>query len=422
MAVMFEDPDRYARRTFLRGTTAALGVGTLGTAAAAGQSGDKLRLFAEQEVPGALEAVTQGRYAYVATGDGMTVVDWSTPGRPERVGRVDATDPASGVLDVKVDGDVASMAHNGGPGVTLVDVADPNDPREAALYDTGAHVHNNFVADDLVYVGVNESGDSPFSRDRVEILDASDPDDPEKVGEWRLADGYPGYASGWVSPLHDLYVQGDRAYLAHWDAGTVALDVSDPADPEAVARFGGDPRADEPPEDDEFPLERYLTKPGNAHYVQPSPDGDHVYVGAETFPQVFDEDPDTDQYGGIAVWNVTDLSSPEQVAYVSPPEEGGFRTAHNFDLTRNRLHASWYRGGARVYDVTDPTSPTEEAVYRPDDAFYWTAVAERGFTVASRIGGGLVFLSRDNGKKQPPAFDGDDEPPEDPGIEAERRA
>jgi hypothetical protein len=75
-----------------------------------------------------------------------------------------------------------------------------------------------------------------------------------------------------------------------------------------------------------------------------------------------------------------------------------------------------------VYDVTDPTSPTEEAVYRPDDAFYWTAVAERGFTVASRIGGGLVFLSRDNGKKQPPALDGDDEPPEDPGIEAERRA
>ena len=411
----------YARRTVIRATTAALGVGTLGTVAAE-RSGDGLRLFAEQEVPGALEAVTQGRHVYVATGDGITVVDWSTPGRPERVGRVDATGPASGVLDVKVDGDVASMAHNGGPGVTLVDVSDPADPREAALYDADAHVHNNFVADDLVYVGVNESGDSPFSRDRVEILDASDPDDPEKMGEWRLADAYPGYASGWVSPLHDLYVQGDRAYLAHWDAGTVVLDVSDPTDPEPLARFGGDPQADEPPEEDGFPLERYLTNPGNAHYVQPSPDGDHVYVGAETFPQVFDEDPDTDQYSGIAVWNVSDIDTPEQVAYVSPPEEGGFRTAHNFDIAANRLHASWYRGGARVYDVTDPTSPTEEAVYRPDDAFYWTAVAERGFTVASRIGGGLVFLSRDNGKKQPPAFDGDDEPPENPGIEAERRA
>jgi len=254
-----------ARRTFLRGVSATLGVAAVGTGAAGETEG--LRLFAEQPVPGALEAVTQGRYAYVATGDGMTVVDWSSPGRPERAARVDASPPASGILDVKVDGDVASMAHNGGPGVTLVDVADPAEAQEAALYDAGAHVHNNFVADNLVYVGVNESGDSPFSRDRVEILEASDPYDPTKVGEWRLAEAYPDYAGGWVNPLHDLYVQGDRAYLAHWDAGTVVLDVSDPTAPEALTRFGGDPRADDPPADDEFPLERCLTKSGNVHFV-----------------------------------------------------------------------------------------------------------------------------------------------------------
>ena len=36
----------------------------------------------------------------------------------------------------------------------------------------------------------------------------------------------------------------------------------------ALGRFGGDPRADDPPADDEFPLEWDVTKPGNAHLVQ----------------------------------------------------------------------------------------------------------------------------------------------------------
>ena len=53
----------------------------------------------------------------------------------------------------------------------------------------------------------------------------------------------------------------------------------------ALGRFGGDPRADDPPENDEFPLERYLTKSGNVHFVQPSQDGDYVYVGVETYPR-----------------------------------------------------------------------------------------------------------------------------------------
>jgi hypothetical protein len=47
-------------------------------------------------------------------------------------------------------------------------------------------------------------------------------------------------------------------------------------------------------------------------------------------------------------------------------------------------------------------------------------VEARGFSIASRIGGGLVFLGEDEGKRQPPAFDGEDAPPEEPGIEAER--
>ena len=53
----------------------------------------------------------------------------------------------------------------------------------------------------------------------------------------------------------------------------------------ALCRFGGDPRANDLPADDESPLEVYLTKAGNIHCVQPSPDGDYVSFGVETYPR-----------------------------------------------------------------------------------------------------------------------------------------
>jgi hypothetical protein len=86
------------------------------------------------------------------------------------------------------------------------------------------------------------------------------------------------------------------------------------------------------------------------------PDGNHVYVGAETF---------LGRPGGIDVWDVSDLEAPAQVGRIEPPDVDAFRTAHIFDVTANRLHASWYAGGVRVYDVTDPIDPVERAHLRP---------------------------------------------------------
>lgn len=66
----------------------ASGVG----AASAKPKREKLRLFGEEAVAGAAEAVTQDGYAYVALNDGyganasgMAVIDWKQEGRPETV-------------------------------------------------------------------------------------------------------------------------------------------------------------------------------------------------------------------------------------------------------------------------------------------------------------------------------------------------
>ncbi|SEO80588.1 LVIVD repeat-containing protein [Halogranum amylolyticum] len=380
-----------------------------GTAANEG----RLRLFSDVAVDGALEAVTQGNYVYVATGSGLAVVDWRNPARPEVVARLDASDPdegeVGGILDVKVDGDLASLASNEGSGVTLVDVSDPTTPEELGFYDAGHGIHNNFLDGEYAYLTVNESSDYPFSEARTEVVDVSDPTAPVKVGEYRLRDHFSGYATSGTSPCHDVYVQDDRLYQAFWDAGTVVADVSDPSDPQTVSQFGAAPKGDEE-FSGSFPLERYLTSPGNAHYVQPSPEGRYVYVGAETFPGEYVEDPDHHDYGGIKVFDVSDPDDPFELTRIAPPNLDVFRTSHNFDVTENRLHTSWYDGGVAVFDVTDPATPERVGHYAAEGSSFWTAVQARGFTVGSDIGGGLVFLHADRGSRRPPAFEGDARP------------
>lgn len=374
-------------------------------------STDTLRLFSEVAVEGALEVSTQGNYAYVATGDGLAIVDWHDPLRPDVVGSMTAAEPAGGILDAKVEGDLVSLASNDGPGITLVNVRDPTNPIEIGFVNVGHHIHNSFLADGYAYLTVNESGDAAFSEARTTIVDVRDPAAPHVVGQYRLKDDFPEFALGGVSPCHDIYVQDDLLYQAFWDAGVIIADVSDPTDPKLVTQFGNAPLAAEPG----FDAERYLTLPGNAHYVQPSPAGDLVYVGAETFPGSFVETPDGDDYGGITVFDISDVTDPQQLAHIDPPTVDAFRTSHNFDVTANTLHASWYNGGVTVHDVTDPSNPETVAGYHTDDTSFWGADAARGFTIASDIGGGLVFLHEDRGRLDVPGFDGTGRP-DSPGI------
>lgn len=431
------DPTRRSVLKFLG--TSALAASSGGVASAASQPG-MLRLFSEQSVPGSMETVTQGHYAYVANGAGMHIVDWQNPGRPETVATVDLHDdlpnPTPNVKDVKVEGNVAALANDTEDpgGIALYDISDPTNPEFQSFYepDPPSNIHNCHVVGNHAFLTLGEptnidtDGDGErdlvriFGDAGVEIVDISNPANPTHASTWLLKDELPGYAKGAVSPCHDLYAQDGLVYCAFWDTGTIVLDVSNPTDPQFVTQFGAAPKADteiRPWRVEEesirdylsnvFPTGRYLSLPGNAHYVQPSPDGDHVYVGAETF---------IGAPGGIDVWDVSDLTAPEKVGHIDPPDADGFRTSHNFDVTENKLHTSWYAGGVRVYDITDPTNPVEEAVYMPENVSFWTAVDARDFTVGGIYGGGVTFLHQDRGAKQPPAFSGD-APPNRPEVD-----
>ena len=456
------------RRTVLK----TLGIGVMGgtvltgsTTASEDPLSTQLDLLGTHPIDGATEVVTQDRYAYVAfsgefeeppvNAGGLAVVDWTDPTEPRTVySRTfgaplipDApTELQYFTLDAKVAGDVAGLANDGAPGgVAFFDVSDPEQPEHVSFYDVStedrprASVHNFFLDGEYAYAGVtadtvvDTDGDGepdrvrPFGETGVDIVDVSDPTNPTRVGTWELKD-FPGpdfEKAGLANGFHDLYVQDGLAYVCFWDAGIVVLDVSDPSAPELVAHFGEAPGAtrevrffeigeEDPGEylQETEQLERALTLPGNAHYVQPSPDGRYVYVGAEAFG--------SREPGGIDIWDVSNigglLAGPNQVGQIVPPDIElskadrkyldanpildtedpraleVLRTSHNFDVTTDRLYTSWYAGGVRVFDITDPRTPTEIGAYEPDDGSFWTAVAADEIIVASDIGTGLVFL------------------------------
>ena len=416
---------RLTRRTALK-TGAAFGVaGFSGIASAGGHddSGD-LRLFSEQAVDGSTEVVTQNNYAYVATGSGLAVVDWRNKLQPSLEVEMDV--PGTGVADVKVDGDLLAISsqdgeNDGDIGTHFYDISDPTDPQfQGTWQELPAGVHNHFLDGETAYI----TREFPFDDSALKILDVSDPTNPTLLSEWPQPGEFLREQA--TALVHDVYVQDDYAYISFWDAGCWVLDVSDASNPVPVSSFSEDPDWDDQLFEQDFSNPEYLDRlflpPGNAHYAQPSPDGDHVYVGAETFPgSVGISNPDEDDFGGIEVFDTSDPQNPEFLTRIDPPAVDGFRTSHNFDVTANRLHTSWYEGGVRVFDITDPETPRERASYDPDGSSFWTAVTARGMTVASDIGGGLVFLHDDRGTKRPPSFDGDVEKGTGPGPDRHAR-
>ena len=448
--------DRIGRRTVVKALAGFGAAAPIGSTAARTAPDDEWPAFEEEAeanglevagtatVEGAKEVVVQDEHAYVATTGtretedgveqfgGLATVDLAEPTAPEPVDRVELPDdefPTPDTPDVKVEGDIAGLADDSSfpyaGGVAFFDVSDPADVELRSVYHPQAAIHNLFIDGEYAYLVINEptwiESDEqpvvdrirPFGETGIEIVDISEPERPARAARWKLKDDLPEYARAGVNYSHDLYVQDGLAYVAYWDAGVIALDVSDPTEPEPVSQFGAAPDADEeiPPLSlgagqaefmEVFPRERFYALPGNVHYVEPSPGGDFLYAGEETF---------LGEPGGIDVWDVGDLDDPRDVARIDAPPGGaeidpgtefdpedrevllGLHTAHNFDVREERLHSAWYGGGVRVHDVSDPESPAEIASFESEDAAFWTAVAHGDVTVASDIDRGVVVLA-----------------------------
>jgi len=382
----------------MAGTGVAAGVGSV---SARGRSNAAVRVTSLEPVGsldlrGAAEAVVDDddTTVYCSVVDGFAVVDLDDPANPtvlaeERELTHEGSDPMTSIMDVKVSGDrlLVSGPNGFGEGLSgffLYDVSDPANPERVAVHETSFGPHNSFFDGDVVYLtGSGERGQP------VVVYDVND-DDPEEVTRWKAADADDAWADVGRNyrQAHDVYVQDDTLYVAYWDAGTWLVDVSDPANPTASAHLGGHDPAYLAELGQITPEFREL--PGNSHYVQPNADASAVFVGKEAWDA---EDTEHDGGpGGIECWDLSG-DDPALRSVLRPPEPdpdaredpAAQWTSHNFGIDGDRLYASWYGGGVRVYDVADLAEPSLLGAYRdPETTSFWTAKpTDSGFVGAS---------------------------------------
>jgi len=450
------------RRSFLRSAgvagTGLAGLGSLGTAAATHRD---YRYHGTFPAPSVEEIVTQDGWAFCTSSGGILTVDMTDPTSPSFGDRVQGDDITS-THDVKVDtyetddcGEmrIAVLTHtriHDFRGISVFDVTDPTDIQHLTTTETAGTVHNCFLKDGYAYLTIHAGAPA-----RIVIYDLGDPWNPTTLegqddgyetyrdvpddeygtgGSWMLANARDDLAG---TAIHDIYVTeeegGELAWLAYWDPGVVVADVTDKRNPVAVAHFGAADDAFDPDSTS------YVNGGGesNAHYVQPTPDGDYLLAGAETFGGTGHEEVGaTGDFGGIRAFDIRDVApldgggtavypeadgvadlpprkkeplegrdilqrppdrrNPENfvdyVAYIDSPDQPDdvLLTSHNFDVIETKVFTSWYQGGVRAFDLAplyrgdgyedhpqaaaDIEAPEEIAAFDPDGMAFWTAV------------------------------------------------
>jgi hypothetical protein len=361
------------------------------------------------DLSGATEAVTSddGTVAFVAVTDGYAIVDLSTPSQPTVVAeqrdlRADHEDgPLTQIHDVKQDGDtllVVGPANGRGgaylSGAVVVDVSEPASPQQRGFYETDYPIHNCDLVDGRAYLTAN-------GRDAVqlEIIDVTG--EPTFLGRWALTDHEPAWEAlpRLLRVVHDVWVQDGIAYLAHWDAGVWILDVRDPASPTVLGRIGDRTAEAVVADADGRSQSEQISLPGNAHVAVVNETGDLLAVGREAWatpgaPPGGDDESPNGGPGGIDLYDISDPAAPVLRSTIDPPAtvdatlSGSWTTAHNCELRDSVLYSSWYRGGVKRHDVSDPANPTQLTWWAdPPHAEFWTArigVPGETFVASSR--------------------------------------
>jgi hypothetical protein len=332
--------------------------------------GAGFRLLSYLDIPGGGQVVVEDGFAYIGHMEpphGTTIVDVRNPKDLRVVSQLSV--PANiHSHKVRVTGDVMLVnyerfpenddSHERPVGVKIFDIADRSRPHEIAFFRTrGRGVHRFDVQGTHVFLSTVWEN---FQRNIMLILDISTPAKPGVVGHWALPGQLPGAPpppqAYWV---HLALARGDRAYLACGREGAVIVDIADPRHPRTVGATAWNPPYDPP-----------------THTFLPVP---HL-IRNRRFAVVTDEDVEDDivEDPPAFMWilDITNESRPVTVAtYQAEPEDfmvpGKRFGAHQpWEHIRddNVVFVTWFSGGLRAVDISNPYQPREIARYVPADA------------------------------------------------------
>jgi hypothetical protein len=336
-------------------------------------------------------------------GDGRRIMWLAHEGPPKNFTAVDVTDPRKPKVIIQTDlphkrmrsnslevvGDIMAVAYQTretpesnnigfnveNAGIELFDISTPEEPKTISFFDCvgpgSMGVHQLwFVDGEYIHCAAGAPDFVPRDRQDCQFyrcIDVRNPAKPEEVGRWWLPgtrEGddappptrHPQFDKGFRAHNTNVYPERpDRVYMGYLDGGTIILDISDKANPEMVGHWNPHP-----------PF------PGFTHTALPLFDRDLLVVsdesvvdGAEDWPKL--------------TW-VVDMRDEANLVPIStfpmPPVEdfrrrGGRFGSHNLHENRpgpsyrsnNIVFATFFNGGVRAYDLSDPFRPEEIAHY-----------------------------------------------------------
>jgi hypothetical protein len=396
------------------------------------------KLLAHHELAGfggmgegmAIQIAKDGRrimwLAHESAPKNFTGVDVSDPRNPKLVVQTDLPESFIRSNSLELVGDIMAVAYQTQKvgqkpaGFELFDISAPEKPKSIAHVDasgpTSRGVHQLWFCDgEYVHLAAGAPDfkpthpqDDQFYR----IFDVRNLSRPEEVGRWwqpgtREGDGVPPPARH-QAPLLDrgfrahntnVYPQRpDRCYLGYIDAGMFVLDISDKAHPKPICQWDNSP-----------------PYTGFTHTVVPMFNRNLLIVTDESTTDNASDWPKL-----VWILDARDERHPVPIATCPMPpvdaykSRGGRFGAHNIHENTpspNAWHSedivigTFFNGGLRAYDITNPYQPREVAAFVPpapamspagaiqlNDCF----VDERKvvYTV-DRFSGGLYILEMD---------------------------
>jgi LVIVD repeat-containing protein len=336
-----------------------------------GAAPSALTRVANLPMSGANDVALRGGFAYVATFNGLKVVDVSNPAAPALRGGVPCAGKDIGVLD-RAGKRWVTLSWQGGAdgcpgssgtsGIRFVDVTNPAAPVVGKQVSLRFGSHTNTPYGDTGYV-YNSAYDllNPENHHRAEIVDARDPANPFVTNEFL----FPLTSTG--AGCHDIWpdVGRNRAFCTALTE-TQYWDTTDPVHPVIVSTI----------------LNPLITIHHNSALGH---GGNWLFIGDE-FAGALSSGPCPEVGGHVplgAVW-VYDISVPQApvpLGYWSP--SGGpavnLCTTHNFNVIEGTdvVVGAAYRVGSYLVDFAVPQFPAVIDRDTPPNAFAWSTYADQ---------------------------------------------
>ncbi len=347
-------------------------------AGTAPRASSNIRHLCRMELEGGGQIVMDGNYAYVGhqhRPHGTTILDISDPRKPKILSTLTPNHPWSHSHKARVVGDVmiVNSEFERGPGARreeytdggfrIYDVKDRTAPKLITFVKThGKGVHRFDMDGNYAYISTEMEG---FVGNILVIYDIRNPSKPVEVGRWSMerqhvAGGDEPHPKRAEHRLHHAMRCGNQMYAGCWMSGISIVDVSDIAKPRTLSRYEYDPPCPEP-------THTFLKVP---HPI----DGRQIAVSTEEERSSRGADAGK-PHAPLRTWDVSDPTKPKLLYSHYLPESA---TPYPADKVRfgthqlrekvdddNLIYVTWFAGGLRIFDISDPAQPEERGYFIP---------------------------------------------------------